>query len=398
MIPLDEAFRIVDETLAGAKPQGEVIPVRDAMARVLLCDQVSRLDLPPFDKSAMDGYAVLANDVRDAYRVLETVAAGQIGAARLVPGCCVKIMTGAAVPGGTGRVIKVEDTETRGDVVKVHRHEDRSHICLKAEDVRQGQTVLPAGTRLGVLEAANLIACGLTEVEVARRVRVAILSTGDELVDSPDQVTPGKIMNVNGPMLAGLAEDFGLRVVQEATLPDDKDATVEGIRRAVERAEVVVLSGGVSAGDLDFVPTALADAGLEVHFCRVAVKPGAPMTYASARGKAVFALPGNPVTAYLMFHLFTLRAAAWLSGGPPSLRELTLRLERDFERRKTERTEYVPCRLTGSGHLEPVRFHGSAHLAALLEADGFFIVPTGKAKIGAGEEIAFLPTAGRLCC
>jgi molybdopterin molybdotransferase len=394
-IPLEEAFRTVDETLGGPPLAGETVPVREAAGRVLLCDQVSVLDLPPFDKAAMDGYAVLADDVREEYRLLETIAAGGVGTARLVGGCCVKIMTGAAVPVGAGRVIPVEQAEEFDGVVKVRRPEHRSHICRRAEDVRCGQKILSAGTILGPLEVANLLSGGIPEIEVVRRVRVAIISTGDELVDCPKQLTPGKIVNSNGPMLAGLADEFGLTVVSEGILPDDRAATVRGIRAALEEADVVAISGGVSAGDLDFVPAALGDAGLEVHFSRVAVKPGAPMTYACGRRQAVFGLPGNPVTAYLMFHLFVLRAVERLTGSRPFLREYDARLDGDFERRKTQRVEYVPCRLVGQGRLEPVEFHGSAHLAALLEADGFFVVEVGRAKISAGEEVVFVPMGHR---
>ncbi len=395
-ITLDAAFRIVDETLAGTRVPAERIAVRDAIGRVLLEDQVSRWDLPPFDKSAMDGYAVSAGDVRDEYRVLETVAAGQVGAARLSAGCCVKVMTGAAVPPDTGRVIMVEHTEACGATVKVHTHDNRSHVCPRGEDVRRGQTVLPAGTELGVVDVTNLLACGIVEVSVARRVRVAILATGDELVEDPADLEPGKIINTNGPMLSALARQFGMEVVKEAVMPDERRATTEGIRSALTQADIVVLSGGVSMGDLDCVLDAMTDAGLEVCFSRIAVKPGAPMTFARGPDKAVFGLPGNPVTAYLMFHLFVLRAAARLSGTGLLLREFACRLGCDFERRKTDRDEYVPCRLRADGHLEPVAFHGSAHLAALLETDGFFIVPAGKARIEVGEPVAFLPTAGRM--
>lgn len=316
MITLHQAFEIVDETLADARVDGETIPVRSALGRVLYSEQVSRLDLPPFDKSAMDGYAVPADDIRDEYRLLETIAAGETGRAQLAPGCAVKVMTGAAVPEGTGRVIKVEDTESHNGLVHVRRHDSASNVCRKAEDIRRGQTVLAAGTTLGALEIANLIACGIIEVEVARRVRIAIISTGDELVDSPALLTSGKIMDCNGPLLAGLSKEFGLVVMSEACLPDDRGATVEGIRTALECADIVALSGGVSAGDFDHVGEALTDAGLNVHFSRVAVKPGLPMTYASKDERAVFGLPGNPVTAYLMFHLFVLRGGVADRGSP----------------------------------------------------------------------------------
>lgn len=391
MIALDEALHIIDETLADAKPRGETIPVRDALGRVLLADQTSRLDLPPFNKSAMDGYAILTDDERDEYRLLETIAAGQTPTTRLQPGTTVKVMTGAAVPPDTGRVIMVEHTQQHGDRVKVLKQGGPANICWQAEDIRRGDTVLSAGTILNPLDIANLITCGITEVQVARRVRLAIMSTGNEIVDSPALLEPGKIMNANGPLLVGLAAEYGLVVVREQCVPDDRAEIAQALRTALDQADVVVLSGGVSAGDFDFVIEALADVGLKLHFTRVAVKPGKPMTYAAAPGKGVFGLPGNPVSVYLTFHLFVLRAVALMTGTAPGLREFRLPLASDFQRRKAERVEYVPCKLIRAGAVKPVEYHGSAHLHALTEADGFFIVPTGVTELRAGDSVTFTP-------
>ena len=389
MIPLDEAFRILDETLAEVKAPGETIRVREALGRILLTDEVSRLDLPPFDKSAMDGYAIIDGDEPEEYHLLGTVAAGEVGRQRLVPGSTVKVMTGAPVPTGTGRVVMVEHAEEQGPMVRVHKRTGPSNICRQAEDVRRDDVVLRAGTILDALDIANLIACGITKVQVARPLRLAIISTGEEIVDSPKLLTPGKIMNVNGPLLTGLAKEHGLTVVGEQSVPDDRQLIAEAMRTALEQADIVVLSGGVSAGDFDFVIEALADIGLTLHFSRVAVKPGKPTTYASGQGKVVFGLPGNPVSVYLMFHLFVLRAVALLCGVELEGRKLSLPLGSAFRRRKAERTEYVPCRLTRDNTVEPAEYHGSAHLTALMQADGFFVVPMGVVAIAAGEDVIF---------
>ena len=214
MIPLEEALEIVDRTLAQVRlpGEGETLPVRQALDRALLDDAVSMLDLPPFDKSAMDGYAVLDGDERDEYDLLGTVGAGQVCEYRLVPGSAVKVMTGAPVPEGAGRVVMVEYADERDGKVAIHRHGGATNICRKAEDVRRGDVILPAGSTLGVLEISNLIGCGVMEARVHRAVRVAIIATGDEIVDDPDHIAPGKIMNANGPMLAGLARQFGFEV------------------------------------------------------------------------------------------------------------------------------------------------------------------------------------------
>ena len=395
MLSLAEAFRVVDETLADARLPTEKVPTRAALGRTLAADQLSRLDLPPFDKSAMDGYAVRADDERDSYRLLETVAAGQVGEAALAPGTTVRVMTGAPVPAGAGRVIMQEDTESDGATVRVRAHRAAGNICLRGEDVRVGDVVLPAGTTLTALDAANLVACGISDVEVSRLPRLAVISTGDEIADDPDDLAPGRIMNSNGPLLCGLAEEFRLPVVGEWTLPDEPQATTRGIMEALERADIVAISGGVSVGEFDYVLPALAEAGLEVHFCRVATKPGKPMTYASGAGKAVFGLPGNPVSVYIAFHLFVLRAVARFTGAPPGLRTLTLPLAGDFTRKKADRTEFVPARLTDDGAVAPVEFHGSAHLAAMGHADGLFILPAGVAALSAGDGAAFLPLLRR---
>jgi len=390
MIPLEEALDIVERTLAGMRPRPETVPVRRAVGRVLLEDQLSRLDLPPFDKSAMDGYAVLAGDERDEYRLLETIAAGSAPSVRLEPGTAVKVMTGAPVPEGAGKVIIVEDAEERGGRVLVRRRSSAANICWRGEDVRRGDLVVKGGTVLRPLDVANLIACGVGEVAVARRPRLAVISTGDEIVDSPEQLGPGRIMNVNGPMLAALGRRYGLEVVSEVTLPDDRLRTEAALRDALDAADIVALSGGVSVGDFDFVTGALGEAGLEVHFQRVAVKPGKPMTYATAPGKQVFGLPGNPVSAYLTFHLFVLRAAARALGTRPPLREVPARMAEAFARRKAVRREYVPCRMDQDG-VRAVEYHGSGHLGALLAADGFFIVPVGVRELRPGDDVAFLP-------
>ena len=390
MIPLDEALRIVDEALADVRPRAETVPVREALGRVLLADEVSRLDLPPFDKSAMDGYAVVAGDERERYRLLETVAAGQMPTARLAPGCAAKVMTGSAVPEGTGRVVIVEHTQEEGGAVLVHRHSSASNICRQGEDVRCGDTVLRGGVVLRALDVANLIACGVQEVEVARPPSVAVIATGDEIVDSPDLLRPGRIMNANGPLIAGLAREFGLPVAGEASVPDDREATAGALTEALAHADMVVISGGVSVGQFDFVAAALRDIGLQVHFTRVSVKPGKPMTFASGPAGLVFGLPGNPVAVYLTLHLYVLRAAARMMGLTPPAQHGRVRMGAAYRRRKADRAGYAPCRMR-DGVAEPIDYHGSAHLTALTEMDGFFVVPIGARAVEPGDEVSFLP-------
>jgi molybdopterin molybdotransferase len=395
-VSLDEALAAVDAALAPRQLASETVAPGQALGRTLAADALSRLDLPPFNKSAMDGYAVGADDPATEFRVLETVPAGKMPTQALSPGAASKVMTGAAVPQGAGKVIMIEDTESDGDMVRVLKDSGKPNICLQGEDVRVGDVVLGAGTELGPLEVANLVGCGLDRLEVRPRVRIAVLSTGDEIVDHPDQLAPGKIMNSNGPLLAGLAQRCGMDVVRVATLPDQREATIAGLREAADAADLVVLSGGVSVGDYDFVLESFAEAGMTLHFSRVAVKPGKPTTFATGAGGVAFGLPGNPASVYLMFHLFVLRAARLLTGAPHEPRLLELPLGFDYRRRKTKRRQYVPARIGPAGALAPVEFHGSAHLLALTRADGFFVMPEGVGEAAAGQTVTFLPTSGGL--
>jgi molybdopterin molybdotransferase len=396
MITREKAFELLDNALAGCRLPGKSVAVAQAHGRFLHKDQTSRLELPPFNRSAMDGYAVRADDRQDQYRVVETVAAGQVSLTPIEPGTAVKIMTGASVPPGGGRVIKIEDTQQDGDLIRVLKSEDRTNISEKAQDVRIGDQVLSAGTRLGSLEIANLVSCGITQLEVVRRPRIAVLSTGDEIVDSPDQLGPGKIMNSNGPMLASLALESGLNLVSQDRVPDNWDATVAAIGNATQQADLVVLSGGVSVGDFDFVLKAMSAADLTVHFSRLAILPGKPTVFASRENTFVFGLPGNPVSVYLMFHLFVRRAVALLCGSTPGLRYYPVRLAVDYKRRKIKRLQHVPCRINQAGECEPIDYHGSAHLAAIMRADGFFLVDIGTAELKAGQKVTFVPLAGGL--
>jgi molybdopterin molybdotransferase len=287
-------------------------------------------------------------------------------------------------------VVMQEHTELREGWVRITRQGVRPNICPRGEDIRSGQPVLPAGQRLAAVDLANLAACGITQLEVARRVRLAVISTGDEVVDHPDRLGPGRILDANGPLLAALARTWGLELALRTHAADDLQATRSTIATALEQADLVAVSGGVSAGAFDHVQAALVGCGLRVAFDRVAVKPGRPMTFAHGPAGLVFGLPGNPVPVYLLFHLFVLRAAAGLQGVPSPLRRLRLPLARDFQRRKADRLEYVPARIDAEGRVEQVRAHGTAHLLAQGRADGFFVVPLGIESLAAGVPVELL--------
>ncbi len=391
MISRQEAFDRLDQALGDVRLPGVTLPVSESQGRVLYSDQLSQLTLPPFDRSAMDGFALCADDEQEQYQIVGTVAAGQVSETQLEPGMAMRIMTGAPVPAGGARVVRVEDTEVEGDTLRVLKFEPKTHIAPQGQDLKQGERVMAAGTVLGPVQIANLVSCGITAVEVVRSLRLYVLSTGDEIVDHPDQLEPGKIMNSNGPMLAALATECGLELVGVEQIGDQPDATGKAIAQAMERADIVVLSGGVSMGEYDYVLDAIGDLGLDMHFSRVAILPGKPTVFASRGARLVFGLPGNPVSVFVMFQVFVRRAMARLAGREPDWREYPMRLGEDYKRRKTERLQYVPCQIREDGSVAAVPYHGSGHLAALLAAEGFFIMPVGEKKAAAGEMVSFLP-------
>lgn len=390
MISLAEALDTVEQKLSDITLPTEIVPVRQAFGRVIVEDQKARIDVPPFNKSAMDGFAVGEGDERDEYNVIETVQAGCVPKKQLTSETAIKVMTGAPVPEGTAKVVMIEQTHLKDGKVRILSHTKDINICPKGQDVRAGDIVLHAPATLGALEIANLISVGITEVKVTRPVRVAILATGNEIVNSVENLQPGKIMNSNSPMIECLCRKYSLEINSSKSIPDNRDATVSALREALRTSDIIILSGGVSVGDYDYVADAINLVGLNLHFNRLAVKPGKPMTFASLEEKAVFGLPGNPVAVFLMFHIFVLHAARLMMGIKTGTRYFNLPLADDFNRRNAERMAFLPCKLTQEGLLEQVEYHGTAHLRALLDSDGFFIVPKDVTEVKSKEKIKFL--------
>ena len=395
VIPFEQSLHIIDHELASYRLATESLPVGHARGRTLATEARSQLDLPPFDKSAMDGYATMANDIRDEYRVIESIPAGKTPCCRLEPGTAARVMTGAPVPPGAGRVIMYEKTDNGNENVKVSQHNSRTNICLQGEDIRAGDVVLTAGTRLGAVEIANLIACGLEKIAVYARARLAVLTTGDEIVSDPAQLTPGRIMNANEPLLAGLAAENDLEVVSTNTVADNHSASVEAIGTAADHADIVMITGGVSAGDRDCVGPALRELGYNIHFDRVAIQPGKPTTFATRSRSIVFGLPGNPVSVFNTFHTCVLRAITLLTGGTPRRPWLSVPLKTPYKRTRASRTMFIPCRIDEFGQAEVVEYNGSAHLLALSQADGLIQIPRGVNSLQAGAQARFFPS-GRI--
>ena len=386
LISIDEAR---ERVLAAVRPlPDEPVDLAASLGRVLARDAVATEDLPPFDASAMDGFAVPAGDAA-TLRIAGESRAGAPARGALEPGTACRISTGAVVPDGAFAVVPVEATEEAEDGVTVPSTTEGANVRRAGEDVRRGELVVRAGTEIGPAEQAVLASLGARSLQCARQPRVAVLATGDELVEPGGPLEPGQIRNSNAYAVAAQAARAGGVVVERGHVPDRADATREALARALESADVVCVSGGVSVGPHDHVKPALAALGVEERFWGVRLQPGKPTWFGSRDGKLVFGLPGNPVSAMVTFHLFALPAVRALQGADPRPRRAKARLATPVKR-NPRRDQMVRVRIAddGGGRLAtPTKAQQSHVLTSMLGADALARVPAGEGTLAAGEPV-----------
>ncbi|HEY8638366.1 MAG TPA: gephyrin-like molybdotransferase Glp [Solirubrobacteraceae bacterium] len=385
-----------DAIAAAVRPlPHEPVALADALGRVLAEDVVAAGDVPPFANAAMDGYAVQAGTGGRTLRVVGESRAGAPPDVAVGEGDAVRISTGAPMPEGADGVLAVERVEVADGLVTLGADVAPGlNVREPGEDVRRGDVVLVAGTRLGPAELGVAVSAGRGAVECARRPRVSVVATGDELAPPGAPLRPGQIHNSNAVTLRALAAGAGAVARVVPGVPDTIEATEAALRGALEGADVVLVSGGVSVGPHDHVKPALERLGAQERFWRVALRPGKP-TWFGVRGEAlVFGLPGNPVSAMVTFALFARPALAAMQGEPFAAERRTALLAEDVPRR-AERDEAVRVRLrTGDDGVlraEPTGPQGSHQLRSMLGADGLAIVEAGEGDLPAGTPVAVEP-------
>jgi molybdopterin molybdotransferase len=391
MLRVDEAQAVVLQHSLPLSPQP--VPLSDAFGLVLAENVTSDLDMPPYDKAMMDGYAVRCADLpegRAALSIIEEVTAGRTPQLPLGQGQATRIMTGAPIPVGADAVIPVERTrliEERRVQIEDRPPSPGTNVLYRGREMRSGDTVLTAGALLRPAEISLLATVGRAAVSAHPRPSVAILSTGDEVVDAPQLPGPGQIRNSNSPMLLAQTIRAGGRPRYLGIARDRRDSMQELIGEGL-KADVLVLSGGVSAGKLDLVPDVLRELGVEAHFHKVEMKPGKPVLFGTRGSVLVFGLPGNPVSSLVCFELFVRLALRRLMGhaeaGP---RMVPLPLAQDFAYR-TERPTYYPARrvvVDVGWQVQPVPWFGSADLRALGGTDALVLFPAGDHQYRAGQ-------------
>lgn len=381
--------------LAGITPGGtEPVGLHAAAGRVIAEDVAADRDYPPFARSVRDGFAVRSADPPGELKIIGEVRAGQVFDGAIDAGEAVEIMTGAPMPQGADAVVMVEHTERTGDRVRVGRKAPGDNFSPRGVEARAGAVVLEAGRRLGFAEVALLAMVGRECVQVFRKPRVAVLPTGDEIVEAKDRPEPFQIRNSNAWSLAAQVERAG---GSPEILPIARD-NYESTRNMIERgldADLLLLSGGVSAGKYDIVEKVLADLGAEFFFDRVKIQPGQPLVYGflqrGADAKQFFGLPGNPASTMVTFEVFARAAVELLAGANDApLPLLRAKLTAKF-RHKPGLTRFLPARLSLDGStVSPLQWQGSGDVVSLARANAFLVAEADRESWQEGEDIRVL--------
>jgi molybdopterin molybdotransferase len=391
LISIDEAQRLVLERIA--KLPAEILPAADALGRVLAEDAVAVVDLPPFDSSAMDGFALRSTDTPGRLPVVHRIAAGSPAPRALRFGEAMGIATGGVVPDGADAVIPIEYVVERDNTIEIDETvEVGANVRPAGGDIRAGETVAGAGVRLGAPQLAALAAAGIAEVRVARRPRAAVVVTGSELRPPGQPLTPGQIYEANGILLEAQLISAGAEVERSGSVVDEEGAHREALSRGLE-ADVLVTSGGVSVGPHDLVRAIEAELGVEEVFWGVSVKPGKPISFGVAGNRLVFGLPGNPVSVLVGFELFVRPALLALQGFDDPLPRFEHGVLGSAVRRNPGRDELVRARTRYDSEVmvvEPLAGRESHMIARAAAADALVFVPGGDGELAPGEAVEFL--------
>ena len=395
MLELEQALEKLLAAIRGLP--SETIPVRDALNRISAEPIPARCDLPVFDNSAMDGYAVRAEDVSGAgvgtpirLRVIGRVAAGEVLETAVTPGSCARIFTGSPLPPGADAVVMQEDTQpdtSNADTVLITDGvRPFENVRLRGEEIRATTEVVRAGMRLSPGKIGLLGAVGIDQVSVSRKPSVALIGTGSELIEPGGALPGGKIFESNRQMLAGALVSAGAIPKVFPLVPDTMAATRDALQRGFEEADAVVTSGGVSVGEYDFVKSAFEELGGKLNFWKVAIKPGKPFVFGRLEEKFFFGLPGNPVSAFVTFMLLVRPALLrWQGAEEVHLPRHPGVLAEDLSNRG-ERRHFMCVRTGPDGKVRLSGLQASHALMALAQADGLVDVPPGR-TLSAGATV-----------
>ncbi len=394
LTPLHEAQKTVFEA---TKTLGlEKISLLDAFGRVLGEDIIAARDNPPWDNSAMDGFAVRWEDIKQehaitkpvALKVIEDVPAGTVATKTVGPGQAIRIMTGAPIPKGADTVVKVEETEPSEDTVKIFKEVERGgNIRPQGEDVKKGDCIIAKGTQIRPAEAGMLAILAKSFVLVYQRPRVAILSTGDELADLDERFDEDKIINSNSYGTAAAVQEAGGIPILLGIAKDQPAALEEKIAHGLN-ADILVLSGGVSMGDYDFTKAVFKDLGAEMNFWKLAIRPGQPLAFGKIQGKLAFGLPGNPVSSMVTFEQLVRPAMLKMGGHRSYGRPVVQAVFQEKFSKRNDRRHFLRGILSRENNVLTVRTtgdQGSGILTSMVKANGLIDVPEEVEHLSPGD-------------
>lgn len=392
MITFKEALGRI---LSHVQPLGsEKVSLLEALGRVMAEDIYANRNIPPLDNSGMDGYAVKYADIRNGSKgrpihlnVIENLPAGSVSTKKLGKGQAIRIMTGAPIPKGADTVIPVEETEEKDGFVSIFKAVPFGEYIRRAgEDVKRGDGVLSRGDFIRPAEVGMLASVGRSFVSVYQRPMVAILCTGEELVDVDGDLDEVKIISSNLYTLAAQVKDCGAIPIQLGIARDQKEEIREKLRQGI-RADVLISSAGVSVGDYDFVKDALSDLGMEMVFWRVAMKPGKPLAFGTMNGKPVFGLPGNPVSSMVSFEQFVRPSLLKMMGHRQLFRPVIEAVLKEDIRREPRKRHFIRASVSIEKDDYVVAIPGAGGLSAMIRANGLIVIPEDQEIVRAGEKV-----------
>jgi molybdopterin molybdotransferase len=390
MIPFEEAYQIIRTSVVPLEK--ETVLLADSQNRILAEEIVSDVNIPPFNKAAMDGFACRRSDLPGPLRIVDEIPAGKFPTVEIKESECARIMTGAPIPVGADVVFMVEYHEIQPDgSVIFTRDKTASNICLLGEDVKEGDVVLPKGTLIQPQEIAILAGAGKTHVDVFRRPIVGVISTGSELVEPNILPAAGQIRNSNGHQMVAQLKRMGMVGEYFGIVPDSQEELRKAIHSAMKMIDVLFISGGVSVGDYDFVPLVLQELEFEILITSIATKPGKHTLFARKEGKYVLGFPGNPVSSFVQLETVGRELLCSLMGNQPKLLKFKCVLLDDYHRKASDRLEFLPVQITETGKVKLLPYNGSAHIHVLSNANAIMEIPIGVKQIEQGDLVSVRP-------
>lgn len=384
MITFEEALTIVQNAVF-YEVNSENVPLDKSLNRVLAQDVFSDINMPPFNKSAMDGYACRKEDIFEQLEVLEVISAGKLPTKIVGSKQCSKIMTGAMMPEGADCVLKVEETEeVSANIIRFTGKQTKNNFVEFANDVKEGDLVLKKGTIIKPQHFAVAATVGLTEPRVYKKIRVGVISTGDELVEPQEKPKLSQIRNSNAYQLIGQLLKMNVTPYYFGIAKDNEESASRIISKAMNESDVILISGGVSMGDFDFIPKIFDQLGVDIKFKTIAIQPGKPTVFGVLKDKFVFGLPGNPVSSFNIFELLAKPLIYRLMGHSYEPALIRMPMGEDYSRKKSSRKSFIPIRVQNA-KVWPIDYHGSAHINALSDAFGIISIPVGVTELKEGE-------------